>query len=178
MIILEGPDNAGKTTLGLKLETALGVTLIHSQRPPADSDDNDLLSHAVAQLEPRKVIMDRNYLISELVYGTILRGQPGLGRERHLKLMNDMLDLKHILIIYCRPSADVILDNGNRQQMEGVINQHAKIISNYDRLMGQLGILKGNLMVRYNYEQDNFKHLAITCHHHLKLQYGEDNYES
>lgn len=173
MIILEGPDNSGKTTLGQRLETALGVTLIHSTRPPADASSSDLIEHAVLQVEPRRVIMDRNYLISELVYGTILRGGPALGRERHLKLMNDMLELGHILIIYCRPSADTILDNGNRQQMIGVIEAHGKIISNYDRLMGQLGILKGKNLIRFNYEEDDFKNLATACDHHLRFEYGE-----
>lgn len=174
MIILEGPDNAGKTTLGERLATALGATFIHSERPPKESSDNDLIEHAVLQVEPRRIIMDRNYLVSELVYGTVLRGGPALGRERHLKLMNDMLELGHILIIYCRPPADTILDNGNRHQMVGVVEAHGKIISNYDRLMGQLGILKGKLLIRFNYEEDDFKQLATQCDHHLRLQYGEN----
>ena len=79
VIVLEGCDGTGKTTLATELEGQHGYTVIHSSRV----DDPAGLADAYRAVlhRPGKLALDRSF-ISELVYGPLREGRSRLtGRE-------------------------------------------------------------------------------------------------
>jgi len=160
MLIVEGCDNAGKTTLVAQLSADLRLlTLNNRQRPLTLQDSKDYL-HLTAPLASRfKTIFDRWQPISEPIYGPICRGvhlfSPQDIAYQHYYLQE--CKLKPV-IIYCRPSDGKILNFGDREQMEGVIENAKKIIDGYDRMMAWIED-QWFPVVRYDYEHDTYDSL-------------------
>lgn len=100
MIILEGPDLSGKSTIGKKLETLLGMPIYHFGGPPIDGVD---LKNRI-EYAPKNYIYDRHPAISEQVYGTLKGRQsviPPTILTQHL-IDNDPL------IFYCDPGLEYL----------------------------------------------------------------------
>jgi thymidylate kinase len=75
IVVLEGCDGTGKTTLATTLAARHGYVVIHSGRTP---DDVDLIARYRSVLAiPGKIALDRSF-ISELVYGPLLHGRSRL----------------------------------------------------------------------------------------------------
>jgi len=151
MIIVEGMDNTGKTTLVKNLAKEFKLEV---RKTPQDVIMEpgrllDWVDHELDQVEvlpSLPFLYDRFPLISEEVYGPILRGKsvvPGGSYE-------GWADRNHVLFIYCRPALDRIIDFGARDQMQGVV-QHAKDLTlAYDKLMYSYRF-KGAGVVHYSY---------------------------
>lgn len=75
VIVLEGCDGTGKTTLANTLATRHRYVVVHSGRTP---DDVDLVARYRSILAiPGKIVLDRSF-ISELVYGPLQHGRSRL----------------------------------------------------------------------------------------------------
>lgn len=77
IIILEGPDGAGKTTLAKQLCARYGVRYEH-EGPPPNASARDVLRHYGLKLDEARrrndhVVFDRLW-VGERIYGPILRG--------------------------------------------------------------------------------------------------------
>ena len=71
LIVLDGCDGTGKTTLAAALANRHGHSIVHATLTPAGSD---LFAKYQAMLaRPGPVVLDRSF-VSELVYGPIDRG--------------------------------------------------------------------------------------------------------
>lgn len=146
MIIVEGPDGAGKTTLCNKLaedfglevmdwQTELGISRDDMKVNPTrryyyalreELEDNDLLAG---------VIHDRLYF-SSLVYGPIQQGNIQMSREDQTLISRVILALA-CPIILCMPPKDVVLANVHNpdfHQMKGIREQISDIYDAYDQL--------------------------------------------
>lgn len=163
-IIIEGPDNSGKSTLAKSLSEILTCPVVHSERPNKGWGVNQTLLHSYRQLRPKRAILDRVYAISEYVYGNVVRNGSALG-EFHKEALLDLYQRPH-LIIYCRPDIRTILDNQGRPQMKGVLEKHSRIVEEYDILMDEVA-LHTNL-IRYDWQEDIFDNLVKACSKHMK----------
>lgn len=75
VVVLEGCDGVGKTTLAAALATHHGYAVVHSSRTP---DGVDLVERYRAILaRPGRLLLDRSF-VSELVYGPLLHGRSRL----------------------------------------------------------------------------------------------------
>lgn len=166
-IIIEGPDNAGKSRLAEQLSEGLGLPVVHSVRPRRGWTPENALYHSTCQLRPQMAILDRVYAVSEYVYGRIIRGETAL-KHRHSEALLDFY-CRPYLVIYCRPDMDTILNNGERDQMEGVIDNHRKIVGEYDEVFDELGCYFSGNIVKYNWREDNFKSLLHKCQEYMVL---------
>jgi len=115
MIIVEGPDGAGKTTLIKSIVEATGFPIAPRVVAQDTTAMVDLQSWVDDNLEQgfQKVIFDRHRLISETIYGPILRHEqePGFNEMKWLApRMKRFYELKPI-IIYCLPPLQTVLDN-------------------------------------------------------------------
>ena len=152
LILTEGPDNAGKSTLAHDLAKRLKGIYIKTERHPRFSTDvgayQDLLRQA-RLFAP--TIVDRHPAISEPIYGRIIRGEHCL--ERYPTVIEACLQ-QFDLIVYCRPPKHIITASiTDRPQMDGVHEHLEAIINAYDALFQVLTIQAPLPFVfTYNYQ--------------------------
>lgn len=116
MIIVEGPDGAGKTTLIKQLIEATGLPVA----PRVVSKDAEAMVDLKRWTEEnikggfQPLIFDRHRLISEPIYGPVLREKPEPGFDDvewfHAMLAGLYLDVCPI-IVYCLPPWPVVWAN-------------------------------------------------------------------
>lgn len=173
MIIIEGMDGSGKTTLAQQLSFRLGNVPVKRFVTSDGPTDYDLLvertkaaltelHNQVTQNQRPVVIYDRFSLISEAVYGSILRDRNHFGDE-WAALINLLLALDPI-VVYCRPGRKYILQNIREtadNQMEEVISKARDLINAYDELISWLQVKthrlgSGRILV-YGYDTDGVR---------------------
>ncbi len=71
VVVLDGCDGTGKTTLAELLRDRRGHVVIHSGRTPDGTDLAERYRHLLAT--PGRIVLDRSF-ISELVYGPLFHG--------------------------------------------------------------------------------------------------------
>lgn len=103
IIVLEGPDGAGKSTLGNLLSQAFNIPVFHTGGPPQDIgefyDKVESVYDAIDSVPyPEPVIFDRLPHISEFAYGN---GRV-LTDDRLLKDFELFCDRIRPYIIYCK----------------------------------------------------------------------------
>lgn len=145
MIIVEGMDNSGKTTLIKKLAEVFGerVQVIKPPGPFRSSGElNGWLDRDIELIQKGKekfTIYDRYPILSEPIYGPEIRKHSMITGAQVEKAL-DKLQMADTptLVIYCRPHNDSIHNFGEREQMEGVIDNAHAMIKSYDHMMGAL----------------------------------------
>ena len=102
MVIIEGPDCSGKTTISEMLASAFNVPMIHSPgvvHTPDQLDERLFWCDELCKIQ--RLIMDRCFYFSELVYGPILRGESKIDLSVTEEfLTNKFVKQKHLLV-YC-----------------------------------------------------------------------------
>ncbi len=141
LIIVEGVDFAGKTTLTYQLATKLKALTVNEKRIPQNPKHvQDWVETVRVLSRDRLVICDRTPLISDQIYGEIIRGKPAIDRHTNNELLK-MLP-KDTIIIWCNPGREYILScNNEADQMEGVIPNLEKLYEAYKAT--QLGFFYG-----------------------------------
>ena len=148
IIILEGPDNAGKSTLARMLAEDLKVEVVHPGGPPANIADSLIRCGEQAMLfqlgESVSFIYDRVTCISEPIYRGINTHLVAFGLFQ-ADLVNE-IEEGNALLIYCRPPNRFVKDFSNHvtkaHESEAVV-EHAKrnidrIVFEYDEVMSRL----------------------------------------
>lgn len=142
MIILEGPDNAGKTTLGEHLSQHLGLEFQHSGGPIRSRED---FEERMAKLHSGPaVVMDRFPAISEHVYGQIFKRPAVFDFNEQMQLALS----KGWAFIYCRPPLAHLIDQSTHrpsahtapgvspeEYAKQIFQRQQSIIELYDRVM-------------------------------------------
>lgn len=151
MIIIEGFENVGKSTLVQQLSKHFRLPQARTYYMPQTEEDIARW-HNWANAAPRPLILDRHPAISDLVYGPILRNTT----PSSLSLANT---LRHgHFLIYCRPHWDTIKRTFNeREQMKGTDTHFDQLLEAYDRLMDEL-----NPDAIYNWENPRSLPALIT----------------
>lgn len=139
MIVVEGPDGAGKTTLVNELSKEFGLR--HGERGTSDHsklytvtrrDTYTALGDAVKGTEQVR-IWDRLYY-SELVYAKTV-GRPVEFNTTEQTYVQRMIEALHCPIIVCLPDYPVVAKNaGMVEQMDGVNENLVEIYNSYVRL--------------------------------------------
>lgn len=155
IIVVEGCDNSGKTTLAMWLAKELRAAFVKVERPASGSD---LLAFQsileLAQTYSGTVICDRHVAISEPIYGTICRGGHSL-LDQDIALCLDRISLT----VYCNPGAAAILSTlADRAQMPGVVEQAKRIIDAYEAFFDP----PSDRVIRYDYRVDRRDKLAYS----------------
>ena len=115
MIIVEGPDGSGKSTLINYLKDELGLPVA----PRVVSKDAEAMVDLVEWVNInlsegfQPTIFDRHRLISEPIYGPILRDRLDTHFGDPLWLMGKLWALRDIkpVVIYCLPPLHLVWDN-------------------------------------------------------------------
>lgn len=158
MIVIEGPDGAGKSTLIHRLLGQLPLRVLHGGGPPSSVAE---LRDRVWSSHQRYPVLDRWAAISELVYGRVLRGETAIPEQE----LYAAIERFNPTIIYCRPPMDVLLSRlGNTHRPEKVykseehcqevISRYTKIVEAYDLLTQQLQELSIATVVHYDHTKE------------------------
>lgn len=147
-VIVIGMDNTGKTTLCETLSNKLDFELIKSPGPKITKEE--MVKFMEENLTSDKnLIFERFPFIEEMVYGKILR---------HTNLFDfrePIVDkLKEVKFIYCRPNKKCIFNFGEREQMEGVIEQSIPLLKKFDRIYRKLKNREIKV-IKYDYNKMN-----------------------
>lgn len=135
-IIIEGPDAAGKTTLGRMLRKQFGMELIVSAGAP--TTDERLKEYCVMQVDAlsnRNAVIDRVSPISHPIYN-----HPYVGVVDLTSYLHVMLDHPKTIMVYCRPPTDALMrpekhewkDYDTEEHKQKVLNNQMTYIERYD----------------------------------------------
>lgn len=177
MIILEGPDGGGKTTLAKRLMADLDLPLHKRASDSLSGPVVDLYAWTVDDIttwhsQPLS-LYDRHPLTSEHIYGPHVRGQvrpgfemtnPGISRMRRYMR-------KHAVIVLCLPPLSVVRENvaGEIEQMPGVVENIEYIYESY-RMMLHIWPLDSQI-ARYDYTAEHnaveaYDSILAACRYH------------
>lgn len=143
-IILEGPDNAGKTTLANGIKHLMGpqVNYYHPGGKPDSFEAEGLcIEQQLEALDTSwPIIMDRCTPISQRVYNP----DPQLEGWRE-RMWQRYVDLG-VVVIYCRPSTDKLLrvqdltwrDGETEEHKQKIITNQHQFVARYDQLMQRI----------------------------------------
>ena len=144
-VILEGPDNSGKSTLAKRLREVTGVEYYHPGGAPADVQAERAFlvdQHRLAQRGP--IIMDRVTSISQQVYNP----DPDLDQDRrhHADIL---VTNPSVFVVYCRPSNEHLTDVSNftwrpeetEEHRQKIVKRAIEWVNRYDELMKRVPCL-------------------------------------
>lgn len=159
MIIIEGPDGGGKTTFIRKLAEITGYPIaprVVTQRAEAMVDLKQWVEQNLAQ-GFQYTIYDRHRLISEPIYGSILRNRLEPGFD-DLEWMTTQLSLFYgqvnPYIIYCIPSLDDVKYNIFNGEDDNTVVE-AKVSNIYSAYVAKaaMDIASHSRVFTYNYKE-------------------------
>ncbi len=163
MLIVEGFDNTGKSTLAEALKAKYGFSEI--VKSPGAVPYRKLFLFAdkyISGMEKIRlsekpittypVLHDRFPVFSDQVYGSILRGINPFIELNEGEWLTTRLGRVSPTVIYCRPPTNVIIKfEDEREQMEGVEDNALVLLGKYDEMMMHWGRRTGNPIIAYNY---------------------------
>ena len=179
MIILEGPDGGGKTTLLNALTQATGLPMHARASDSLTGPVQDLFGWTVADLttwnEQPLSLYDRHPLISEHIYGPYVRNNVRPGFELTNPAIAEMRKFlrKHAMVVICLPPYAVVEDNARSDdmgQMPGVLDNLRYIYDCYQ--MMPLMWPSDSMICTYNYMADpdsrtGYNSILAAAKHHL-----------
>lgn len=162
LVIVEGPDGAGKSTLIQNLMALGGFISIHTGGPPRDKQDLedklDKIKLALDVAGNHILILDRHPAVSDPIYSKVT-GSRSFATPGWLGKQVWSLDP---VFVYCRGSADSMRENISKspkahkspEHLLKVIQNHGEIVKLYDAFFA----LAPN--IRYDWQRDSVLELA------------------
>lgn len=160
MIIVEGPDNAGKSTLVQKIVDRFGDRVELSHHSRLKGAERDKLAHQTpdeqrafvygnlnrAVLSKGRVDVHDRLFYSELVYGPVVH-PPVVYNYEETRHINRVLTALSCPIIFCLPPLEVVLSADGRHQIPEWRENAEKIYEAY----AALSALARPRITRYDY---------------------------
>lgn len=138
-LILEGPDNAGKTTLCKDLQKMCpDVQGWHAGGRPVNDEIPGLLRKQFGMAMRDDMILDRVTAISEQVY------RPGkLGDQEYASWLGMVVEQVNCVIVYCKPPIDNLLnresisfrDEEDEETRHRILDKLHEHVANYEAVM-------------------------------------------
>lgn len=136
IIILEGPDGGGKSTLAAQLSRQTKYPIARYSYPKTAEEKEQMMQMYVQAIkEAKNVIFDRSWY-SELVYGPVMRNGHVLSYPQ-MYALEEMLAKKGAVLIYCTASPEVLWRRCMARGEDYVTDQETfiGICKAYDELM-------------------------------------------
>lgn len=137
MIIIEGPDNAGKSTFASKI----GLPVRHPGPAPINDFELNFCLHdqMIAMREP--IVLDRVSSISHQVYN-----DKWFGSELLWQYINEFIKCNKVIFVYCRPPESQLMnfahhkakDYDTEEHIKRIIDNQAMFIKRYDEIFSRI----------------------------------------
>lgn len=153
IVLLEGSEQCGKTTLADKIHNRFKADYLHGDRPSRNGFEDFHRNMTVAAFEMavdgHVVILDRCF-ISHEVYSALFDDKPEYDTHELCEEMVSCLgDNVKFVLVYCRPERE--FDPDMREEMYD--DSDGKIQQKFDELMESYAELVPNY-IRYDYTKD------------------------
>lgn len=155
IIILEGSEQCGKTTLARKIEDEFKAFYFHGSRPADGCFEiyhSSMLNSALYFAEQgHTVVIDRCF-ISHEVYNTLFDGAPEYDTKRLFEeFESDAYDRGiPFLIVYCKPDRE--FDKNMREEMYD--DSDGSISRKFDEVMETFGLGVSDNIILYNWKAE------------------------
>jgi thymidylate kinase len=136
LIIIEGIDGSGKTTLAQYLSTMMNYPIIHRSNPKSEEERQNMYADYLAGIESgANAIWDRAFY-SEMVYGPIKRDQSFISMEQMLRY-EAKLSRVGAIVVHCTCDPHVAYANAVRRGETYITSKEEfmKIHEGYEILM-------------------------------------------
>lgn len=167
MIVVEGPDGAGKTTLIEKLLNDFDLEL----QPKVVSSDTKAMTDLATWIEAQNSrgwdrekprLYDRHGLISEPIYCNAMNRSPKRMFDNWGWLALELVRFynEQPIIIYCLPPLEVVRHNVMKEETDNaaISDQITGIWVAYARQAATDAITRGSII--YNYTEDRYENLV------------------
>lgn len=135
IIIIEGPDGTGKTTLANSLLKSLeghDFELMHRTHI-TDMPKSDLFEIYRGILTSGKnLILDRAWY-SEMCYGPVFRGESHISKSG-MHILEELLNMVGGFVIYCHTDRSYELSHERGEDYVDTREQHEQVCANYEQL--------------------------------------------
>lgn len=144
MLIVEGPDGSGKSTLVKTLQIMFDIpTVVQWNKPPKTADELAANLKRSKNLVKTPVIQDRIPWITEPIYDTIKNGTKNISTWFYYLTGTALF---HSHIVYCRPPNEVIEEHcgepssscDSLEYLKWVSDNYAGLVILYDAFMEQI----------------------------------------
>lgn len=136
IIIIEGPDGAGKSTLANKIKDQTGYMIMHRSQPKTEEDKKRMMDEYVQVIKAGKnCIFDRCWY-SEMVYGPVMRDASVISYPQMYELER-LLAKNGALIIHCTAPEQTLWRRCLRRGEDYITEREtfSKICNGFDTLM-------------------------------------------
>lgn len=115
IIIVEGPDGAGKTQLCKRLSSGTGWPIVHRSNPKTIDEMEEMFAMYSKALENKdNQIWDRGFY-SEMAYGPIMRGKSYITEEMMSSLEIQLSKIPGSMVIFCGNDIDTLWERCQRR---------------------------------------------------------------
>lgn len=135
IIIIEGPDGSGKTTLANKIKEQTGYMLLHRSHQTDANPESLFDEYAQVIKAGKNCIMDRGWY-SEMAYGPVMRGTSIISYPQMYELER-LLAKNGALLIHCTAPEQTLWKRCLKRGEDYVTKREAfhKICNGFDALM-------------------------------------------
>jgi AAA15 family ATPase/GTPase len=166
-IFIEGPDCSGKSTLISSLSLFLDLESFHAGGPINSIKDRD----ERIKLYKKGILIDRCCLISDPIYGIILRGKTFINDRRWLVEADP-------IFIFCKPKIETVMSNlrqslkikkdyKSKEHCQQVETHYIHLYGGYRNILHSFLSINLFRVFVYNYEEETAKEFINRMHSQL-----------
>lgn len=160
LIILEGADCTGKSTLLNKIKNE-DTLVIHNGVYESRTVAFETYIDQIADNIYKSVILDRSY-ISELIYGSIYRGEKNHEWKSEIRLLESMMvSYFSPLVIVCLPPIEIVLNEWQNRINTEYIKDSYTIEAIYAEYQLNIGNYTSLPVVPFNYAQPEQSYINL-----------------
>ena len=151
IIIIEGPDGSGKTTLANTISRQTGYPVIHRSQPKTEEEKKLMMQEYVDTIKRgTNAIFDRCWY-SEMVYGPIMRDASVISYPEMYELER-MLAKHGAIVIHCTDKPEVLWRRATRRGEDYITNvdTHVDICKGFEQLFSVPHLIP---VVKYDYKE-------------------------